>query len=59
MHNPDIYSSVWGSVEWDGMDDPEKCEQGREGYSGTGGRICKFTFLKYSECRICSFFLVL
>ena len=41
------------------MDDPEEREQGREGYSGTGGRICKFTFLKYSECRICSFFLVL
>ena len=41
------------------MDDSEEREQGREGDSGTGGRICKFVFLKYSDCRLCSFFLVL
>ena len=42
------------------MDDSEEREQGREGDSGTGGRICKLIFLNILiVVFFLSFFLVL
>ena len=35
---PSLFS-VWGSVEWDGVDDHQEREQGGQGHPGAGGAV--------------------